>query len=184
MAIRPESTKMMVKESNGLKHACVTAAFYFAEAYLNGIAFDFYVDNEKSLSEKEVELLTEWDARKKRPRHLGLRDKFLQYSRIITKSQQPPLREDNCPELEFFLTRAKLLRDSVVHASPKLEPDLFEPIKEKSFHNPQMTACEEVVDKTIVLVRKVEVTVRGNDGRLDWLKDRGAEGFFDESVFS
>jgi len=184
MAAVPNSTKLVIKEVRALKHACVAAAFSFAEAYLNGIAFDFYIENDAKLSDNEKQMLTEWNIAAGRPRFVSLRDKFLQYTRIIKGLKHPPLQESNCPELEFFLDRAKLLRDSVTHASPKPGADWAKPVKERVYLDIEIGDCEMVVDTAIALVRRIETEIHGNEHRLDWLKNRGSEGLFDDSVFS
>lgn len=180
----PNSSKRTCKEAAALKRACATMAFYFVEAYLNGIGFDYYVEHEKDLPEAEIKFLTEWDRDRQRPFLVGLRDKLLHYPRIIMGKDHPPLQEDNCSELKFFLETAKLIRDSIVHASPKLDPTSFEPVKERLFMNLHLDDCCKIVDTTIALVRKIETTIAGSDSRLPWLKNRGTDGLFEDSVFS
>lgn len=70
--------------------ATATSAFYFVESYLNGLAYDHYVTHMKSLDVKSNQILTEWDIQKNCPCYLSLREKILQYPRIILGSTHPP----------------------------------------------------------------------------------------------
>ena len=103
-----------------LSRGTVASAFYFVESYLNGIAFDHYVLHEATLSPKDKEALLEWDSANSRAKYLSLREKFLQYPRIILGATHPPLDESNCPELAFIVEKSKSLRDAIVHAAPLL----------------------------------------------------------------
>jgi hypothetical protein len=85
-----------IKTAEALYRAVVLAAFNFVEAYLNGLALDHYYENEDRLDEGTRSLLLDWDFQRQRPRYLSLRDKALQYPRIILRSQHPPLQESNC----------------------------------------------------------------------------------------
>lgn len=171
------------KRVNALIRAAISTAIYFLAAYLNGIAIDFYVDNHKRLDDRDKTLLLEQDLAKKRRVTVGLRDKILQYPRIILSLKDPPLNETNCPEIAFVLSTAKQLRDAVAHASSITEPGTL--ISEKEFWivHPDLEQLKQIVDNTIALVRKIETITRGTDKRLFWLHGRGADGAFDAKVF-
>jgi hypothetical protein len=170
------------KTANALVRAAASTALYFLESYLNGIAFDFFMVNEAGLDEGTKAALTEWDTVKNRPKRLGLRDKLLQYPRLILGVEHSPFQESNSPEIAYLAGRAKTLRDSVVHASPRPDPHTFEPEKESNLFNPDFHELERIVDSAIALVRKIEISIHGDDRRLFWLYERGADGFFPRDV--
>lgn len=163
-----------------LCHATVITAFNLLEAYLNAIAFCYYVTNFPKLDDKSRMILTEWDHIHQKHKFMSLRDKALQYPKIFLGRIDPPLVESNCEELSFILERAKALRDSIVHASPF-------PIngvrKEDNFLQLKFNEVEKIVDYTIKLIRKIEYITRGDDKHLSWLFDRRADGFFLDEVF-
>jgi hypothetical protein len=174
------------KERLSLQRATILAAFNVVEAYLNGIAFDFLETNESQLSESAESLLSEWDATRQRRRYLSLRDKLLQYPKVVTGTEHPPLHEDNCPELKFVVETAKRFRDAIVHASPA--PDALTGALEKEIavHGVQFETVERLVDATIALIRKVDQIVYGSNSaeRLRfWLHDRPPGGTFSDAVF-
>ena len=83
------------KEFDALLRAATSTALYFVEAYLNGLAYDHYFTKKDKLDEDSKKKLTEWDEKRNRPSYLSLRDKLLQYPRIILGEQHPPLNESN-----------------------------------------------------------------------------------------
>jgi len=177
-------SKRAGKRVNALIRATASTAIYFLDAYLNGIAGDFYVDNHKKLDDRDKILLLERDLVKKRRVSVGLREKILQYPRIILGVKDPPLQETNCPELAFILSTAKQMRDAIAHPSSIVE--LGTPLSEKEFwlSNPDFEQLTQIVDTMIALVRKIETTARGTEKRLFWLHDRKADGAFGANVFS
>lgn len=173
-------------DSKKLEACCrgtATSAFYFVESYLNGLAYDHYVTHRKTLDEKNKQILTEWDIHKDCPRYLSLREKILQYPRIILGSTHPPLQESNSAEVKFLLERVKVLRDAIAHPSHGPNLITMEPGKERELFNTEFSEVEPIVDNSITLVRKIEKLIQGNDLRLDWLHDRGGDGFFPDVVF-
>jgi hypothetical protein len=171
------------KETDALLHAAAAAAFYFVESYLNGLAFDYCVGHEAKLDGATRMLLTEWDDARNTPRYLSLRDKLLKYPRVVLGVEHAPLNEGNCPELAFLVGREKVLRDSIVHPSPKPDPVTYVPEKEERLFNVSFEEVGDIVDKAIALVRKVEELVHVGQGRLWWLRDRGPTGFFPKECF-
>lgn len=179
-----QSPKKIVKIRRAFLRSAVTTAYYFVEAYLNGIAFDYYIKNKDKLEEESNTLLTEWDYRSNKPKYISLKDKLIKYPRIILGVQHSPLQPNNCPEMEFIVGRAKIVRDSIVHSSPALDLGPIETPKEKEFFQLNINDVEEIVDKSISLVKKVETAIFGNDKRLFWLHARGDDGFFPDDVFA
>lgn len=174
--------KKVNKTRDALYHATVTTAYYFVEAYLNGLAYDHFYKHENTLDDDTKARLRDWDETRKRP-ILSLRHKALQYPKIVTASRHPPLQESNCPELAYMIGRGKEIRDALVHQSPW--PDARTGNLQKTHVLVTLGEREvaEVVDNAIGLIRKIEIAVRGNDIQLFWLFDRGPDGFFPESVF-
>ena len=177
------ASKVNIKTNEALYRATVTTSFYFLESYLNGLAYDYYVVKNDDLDEDTKKILTEWDNVKNRPYYLSLRDKVLQYPRIIIGLDHPPIQESNCPELAYLAGRVKVLRDAIVHPSPGPNLTSFEPGKEKELFHTDFAEVERIVDTAIALVRKIERTVRGDERRISWLKDRSATGLFSDEVF-
>jgi hypothetical protein len=177
-------SKKNSKTSDALCRSTIVTACYVIEAYLNGIAFDYYWANSSQLSDKKKILLTEWDHVEGRSRHISLREKALQYPRIIMGANHPPLQESNCPELAFVLERAKLMRDSIVHATPKLDFNTFEAEKEREIYAIELKDVELTINNCIVLIEKFEMAIRNNTDRLWWLHHPESNGYFSESVFS
>ncbi|HHT9126793.1 MAG TPA: hypothetical protein ACFYD6_13405 [Candidatus Brocadiia bacterium] len=175
-------SKRFIKTRNALNQATVTQAFYFVEAYLNGLSFNYYI-NKTDLDDKTKMFLTEWNHIHNKPKYLSLRDKILQYPRIILDTQYPPLQESNCPEIDFITDRAKIIRDAIVHASPFLNLHTFEPEKERKVFELTFEEVEQVVDNAITLVQKIETSIYGDTKRLSWLHKRGPNGLFPETVF-
>jgi hypothetical protein len=138
----------------------------------------------RKLSEKESDLLTEWDTLRNKTSYVSLRNKLLHYPRIILNLDHPPLQESNCEPLNFLMEEVKSLRDAIVHASP-ISPGEIVVISDKElalfFLDQQLV--NRIVDQTIVLVRIIEKQVRDHDHFLDWLLER-ENGRFPERAFA
>ena len=176
--------KTMVKTCVALYHATIVAALNFVEAYLNGLAADHFADNEAMLDQEKKDVLTDWDSARRRPRYLSLRDKALQYPRIILGLEHPPLQENNCPELAFITSPARKIRDAIVHPSAVPDKGPFNP-RENLLYSIIFDDVEKIVDNAVTLVRKIHGVIYPDGPVLiDWLQDRAEDGVFDESVFS
>ena len=103
------------------------------------------------------------------------------YPRIVTGSQYPLLDEGNCPELKFIVEKAKALRDAIVHASTAKRDQDDEFDKERSAMTLDYPTVEEIVDSSVMLVRKIQT--KTSLVPLRWLFDRGEDGFFPETTF-
>ena len=114
--------KLALKQHAALMRATMSAAFYFVESYINCVAADYLFDHPDVPNEKDKSLLTEWDSTKSRYRFVSTRDKPVNYPRIVTGVAFPPIDENNCPELKYFVTTAKAFRDAIVHASVTFDP--------------------------------------------------------------
>ena len=79
--------------------------------------------------------------------------------------------------------RAKLLRDAVVHASPKPNLSAVGDAKESLFLSLDFPETERIVDNTVALIRKIEIAVHGDESRIGWLCGRGPDGLFPDAAF-
>jgi hypothetical protein len=109
LAMEDSKTKALVrtqkratKTTRTLFNTAALTAFYFVEAYLNGLAFDYAAKNGNTLDAKAQIALQEWNDASKKTKYLSLRDKVRKYVQIITASPNPPLDDSNCPELVFM----------------------------------------------------------------------------------
>jgi hypothetical protein len=176
--------KIKVKTLNMSLRTAVLSSFYFVEAYLNGVAFDFEYRNSTKLTNDNRELLLEYDFAQKKEKWVNFRRKLLQYPKVILSLPVPPLTETNCPEMQTLLTYAKEIRDSVVHQSPKVNPITYEAEKIKWMFHLGIEEATEVVDSAVSLVRKLNTLLKTNGIKLDWLTDRDTNtGKFPQSAF-
>jgi hypothetical protein len=117
------------------------------------------------------------------------------YPKIVAGKEHPVLQESNCPEMKLVLETAKQTRDAIVHASPMPSVEAFERMsvtpglttdtgKQAMVMNLQFSHVEALVDSAVGLVRKIEVSVRGNADRVGWLVSRPKSGPFPPEVFS
>ena len=148
------------------------------------MAYDFLATTGRTLNEKELTILTEWNAARNEPRYARFRGKLLHYPRIILGMEHPPLQENNCEPFAFLLEQVRNLRDAIVHASRvTLGGSGAMSAKEFALFDMNEALIDEIVDQTIALVRLIEKTVRGHDQFLDWLVERD-HGRFSEAAFA
>jgi hypothetical protein len=178
-----DRSKATQKRTEALCRAAIAAAFYFVEAYLNGLAFDHCIQHQESLSASERRLMTEWDERTQSAKYAKFRDKLLHYPRILMHLQHPPLQENNCVEVRSFLDKARVYRDAVVHAAPKLVACSDDVNKERLIHEVTLTDAAEIVDMAVALVARVDSTIFGDSARLAWMKRRSPSGAFPLEAF-
>jgi hypothetical protein len=164
--------------------SAVLNAFYFVEAYMNGIAFDFWIRNAKNIADDDAEALLEWDSKGNREKWLNFKDKLYRYPRIIMGTKHPPLTESNSAEVKLLLTKAKEVRDSIVHQSPKVDLNTgLAGQKLTSFMHLRPNDATEVVDAAVSLVAKLNALLGKNGIKLDWLVPRDPTGRFPEAAF-
>ena len=180
---RPPYDKKIVKAHSFFMRAALLSAFYFVEAYLNGVAFDFVLKNRNPLGQEALDRLLEWDSKKKRQRWVKFRDKALQYPKIILGQKDPPLHEANCSELATLIERGREVRDAIVHQSPKPDFETRRPEKVRGMMQISQELVTEVVDASIGFVRKVNALLAVHGEDLSWLCDRETTGLFPDKVF-
>lgn len=175
--------KCLIKRRNALCRAAIMAAIYFVESYLNGLAADYVIYNEPDLENSTKSLLLDWDYDRNRPRYLSLRDKLLQYQRILLKVEHAPLQETNCPEMAIVIKAAKLVRDAVAHPSPTLDLKTVDIEKERVILCLDFETMQAVVDAAVSLVLQIEEAVQGDRERLFWIHGRDSSGLFPDIAF-
>jgi hypothetical protein len=183
LEITAKTSKKMIKTDSALCRATVLACFVFLESYLNGIAFDFYIRNKSNMSDEQKSILTEWDYKKGRAKYVSLREKLLHYPQILCGVRHPPFQEDNCTDLAFIVRRAKMLRDSIVHAAPAEPIENYKPDKQSPVFTIEYAEVEDVADAVIRLVKLIENRVHGGLNQIDWLHERNTRGYFPDGVF-
>jgi hypothetical protein len=180
---KKERTKAQVKAHIFYKRATIISAYNFVECYFNGLAFDFLATAQRSVSQVDRDLLSEWDSTKKRQKYVKFRDKLIQYPKIILKRKTPPFAESSCPPMATLLSCINF-RDAVVHNTPK--PNLNDEfsVKVKDLIEVHFGDAIKIVDAAVELVLLVDKTV--NQGRYDitWLLPRTAKGPFPAKSFA
>lgn len=179
---QPTSSNKDFKIRESLLRATVLLAFHFVEAYLNGLAFDYYASNQNRLTDETKSLLFDWNYKTDRPRYLSLRDKALQYPKIILGLAHPPLHEDNCSELRNILDAVEV-RHRITHISPKREFERANVDEQTQVYSVQLKDVERIIDSCIDLVRRIDRLVKGETLRLHWLYNRTHDGTFPEKAF-
>ena len=173
--------KKAIKEMAAVKRGTVLSAFHMVEAFANGISYEVQLTKLSELSEKERILITEWDHKRRTQRFVNLRDKLLKYPRLLIGSPHPILDESSCPELKYFLTEVKSLRDAIVHQNPSVAHPLVAN-KGRLFSEIGLEDCEKVVDNAVALIEKISEGL--GKRKPFWLQKRTQDGPFDDSVFS
>jgi len=168
---RPVNTIKCKTRDLSLRTA-VLSAFYFVEAYLNGVAFDYDYRNGAKLSQDDRDLLLEWNFTNQKEQWVNFKKKLYQYPKLILGLPAPIFTETNCLEAKTLLTEAKNIRDSIVHQSPKLNPVTDEADKVKWMLQLRINEAAEVVDAAVALVKKINAALKTDGINLHWLYDR------------
>jgi hypothetical protein len=172
-----------VKRRRFFLRTAVLSAFYFVEAFLNGIAFDFCYRNSGTLNEKDRAFLLEIPAGQSKRTFVSFEKKATHYLKVMMGTQHPPLSESNCASLRIMLNEAKELRDSIVHQSPKIHDATGEPDKTKWMLSVDMEKVTTTVDAAVQLVRDISAQLGSHASPLDWLYSRTQEGVFPPESF-
>ena len=162
----------------------VLSAFYFVEAYLNGVAFDYAIRSGKKLSEQDAEALLEWNTKLGKEKWVSFREKLHKYPRIILGLQHSPITETNSSEMNLLITKAKDVRDAIVHQSPKMDLASGEASpKVKEFLHLRLVDVTQTVDAAVSLVRTLNGLLGKNGIKIDWLLARDSTGRFPKEAF-
>jgi hypothetical protein len=160
----------------------VLNAYYFVEAYLNGMAFDFCYTNADKISEEDKDFLLERSSEKKRG-FVSFERKATQYLKLILGTQHPPLQDSNCKSLKFLLTDGKELRDSIVHQSPKIHGTSPVAEKIKWMLGINMDKVTETVDAAVEFIQELEKKLGSHGVPVNWLYSRADKGLFPPKSF-
>ena len=174
-----------VKKLNLRLRTTLLSAFYFLEAYMNGIAFDFHYFNKSSLTAEQEDLLLEWDSSKNKRSFVSLERKIIDYPKLILGSKHPPLTVTNCPSLGILLGNAKFYRDSIVHQSPKIADPSEGAEKVRWLLELRLTHVTEVVDAAVGFVLQLDKVLGRYGFAAAWVHPRSYEppGQFPDEAF-
>ncbi len=171
------------KRLNALLRATTKSAFSLIEGYLNSMSYD--IQRTQTVSHAQKTLLVEWDAAKSRPRFLTLRDKILQYPKIALGSEQPPITENNCPELAAILGLEEGLRHSLIHPNPQGDRRNEKVFREQIYLNIEIDEVAKLCDLVVELISKIDDAIGHKFGGVgDWLYKRDETGCFPAKSFS
>lgn len=180
---QPSASKVEIKAYGRAVRGAILGAYYFVEAYLNAVAFDYWSREKANLSQYDIDALLEWDSKKHRQRWLSLEEKSNRYPRIILNVQHSPLAPSNSPELKCLLGTGKKIRDSIVHASPKIDRDSMTIEKMSSMLGADLVQATGIADSAIGYVRQLNGTLGKHGLALDWMLPRDGSGQFPEEAF-
>ncbi|HWW15184.1 MAG TPA: hypothetical protein VN310_11030 [Candidatus Dormibacteraeota bacterium] len=180
-ALKDRREKPDLKAHTFYIRATIISAFNFVESFLNGLAFDLIATCRRTLSQAERDLLSEWDSKHKRQRYVKLRDKAIQYPKIVLNRKSPPFTESTCPALAVLMEKTKL-RDAVVHSSPKLVNN--EVPKIKDLVETDFGDATEVADAAVEFVCLVDEEVHKGKYDYAWLLARSVNGCFPPESFT
>jgi hypothetical protein len=178
-----QRTKADVKAHIFYTRTSIISAYNFVECYINGLAFDFLVTAQRTVSQSDRDALREWDTQRDRQRFVAFREKLILYPKIILNRRTPIFTDSSCPPLKTLLSCVKY-RDAVVHNTPKsnLADDYLPKVRDLfELHFKEAT---QIVDAAVEFVQLVEKAV--NRGRYDisWLLPRTAKGPFSAKSFA
>lgn len=151
---------------------CILSCFNLAEAYINGIAWDFVETNGTGgLSKRKQALLTD---------QATILDKLTKVPEIVAGSTPGPLSHDNDP-LKSFKETIKPFRDSIVHASPFSAPGRFGGYdKLSNIYDLSIETVADAVNLTIKIIAAIHQFVGGDGFLPKWLPERRDDGTFVE----
>jgi hypothetical protein len=179
----PTTSKVDIKAHDMAVRSAILAAYYFVEAYLNAVAFDYWSREQSNLKQEQIDLLLEWDSKKQRQRWLSFEEKTNRYPRTILGLEHCPLAASNCEELRYLLSTGKKIRDSIVHASPKVDPATDRIDKLSHMLGANLSHATTTVDASIGYVRRLNGILGSYGYDLDWMIDRDPSGEFPDSAF-
>ena len=161
-----------VKKFNLHLRTAVLSAFYFVEAYLNGVGFDYSYRNQPRLSQQQSDLLTEWDSQRNRRAWVSFDRKVLDYPRVILQAKHPPFTATNSNNLKVLLGEGKDCRDAIVHQSPKTDDILIAPEKVLLMYGLSLEKVTRVVDAAVGFVAELNSVLGSNGVQSEWLHPR------------
>jgi hypothetical protein len=180
-ALPEDSTVAEEKHAAALRRATTRAAFSLLEGYLNGLGVDIQLT--LKVSAKEKALLEEWDEAKKRAVRLSLRDKILQYVKLASRSQHPPIQESNSEAMQIVLATESAVRHALIHPTSRLTHQ-DSTYRENVYLNLTLDEVQAVCDAVVKLIREIGATVGPQFGDVEsWLFDRNPRGRYPDASF-
>jgi hypothetical protein len=176
----PDPVRDLTPDVNAKKHnmfcrTAVLGAFYFVEAYLNGLAFDYWYRHKDKLTRDQADCLLEWDSHSNRQKLVSFERKIMDYPKIILGTKHPPLTTTNSGSLRVLLGEAKECRDAIVHQSPKMSDPDRGAEKVRLILELTFEAVTETVDGAVGFVGELNDAVDPHGMLLHWLVPRSSE---------
>jgi hypothetical protein len=179
-----KGSNLEVKKHAMYLRTAVLSAYYFVEAYLNGIAFDYHFHNQKTLCQSENDLLTEWNSQNNRQKFVSFEMKIKEYPKLILHTTEPPLTITNCRELALLLGDAKEMRDAVAHQSSKTSDISLTPTKVRWLQAVSVDKTGDIVDAAVGFVQKLNTALGKSGMVIRWLYPRDPlSGLFPPEAF-
>jgi hypothetical protein len=153
------------------RRMCVLSCFNLAEAYINGLAWEYVQTNDIStLSKRKQKILTEGQA--------SILDKLVKIPEIVTGRTPGPLEKENEPLVTFRET-IKPFRDSIVHASPFAAPERFGGYEKLSkIYELNYDTVQQTVKMTLAIIGMVHKFIGGSEELPKWVPKRNDDGTF------
>lgn len=150
---------------------CLLSCFNLAEAYINGIAWEYVQSvGTVGLSNNQKEILTGDRA--------SLLDKLVKVPAIVKGLDLGPLSKDQ-DSLLAFRELVKPFRDSIVHASPFSKPEHFGGYdKLQRIYELEMASTTTAVDLTLTIVSTIHEFLGPGSGQPSWIPSRADDGRF------
>ncbi len=154
------------------RRMCLLSCFNLAEAYINGVAWDFTQTHDISgLSKNKQDVLTSGQA--------SILDKLVKIPEIVAGAGPGPLTQDQEP-LKSFKEIIKPFRDSIVHASPFSAPARFGGYDKLSkVYELTLQTARDTVDLTVDIIGRIHRFVGGDQNLPQWIPPRGTDGNFE-----
>ena len=102
--------------------AAATATFQALEAYLNGLAYDCFMEHHDSLHIRDHDLLAEWNSKDKRRQFTPFEKKLKRYPPIAARALGCDVDLSKWECVSLIVNVGKQLRDAVTHPSPFIDP--------------------------------------------------------------
>ncbi len=150
---------------------CLLSCFNLAEAFINGIAWEFVQNvGVAGLSKSQQDILTKGQA--------SLLDKLVKVPAIVKGQGHGPLTKDQDP-LSTFRDLVKPFRDSIVHASPFSAPERFGGYdKLERVYELEMPTVTRAVDLTLRIIGTIHEFMGSGSGLPAWMPSRETDGRF------
>jgi hypothetical protein len=126
---------------------CVVSFYSFIEAFVNSVGYDFYLQNQSSLSSSEIEILRG----KKKGSFVSLEYKIEKFPSIIRVDKKSPIITLDSAQIKepfrSFVQRIKQIRDASVHFAPSKEEIWRKPLDWLENARSASNLCTEVAKK-------------------------------------